>query len=182
MGVESYLVKPVRLHELREAVGRILAPEVPTAREQPPTAASAPVPAGPALNILLAEDNAVNVMVMKRMLQKRGHTVTVVGDGRRAIEAVADGNIDLVFMDVQMPELDGLEATQEIRKREAGGHIRIPIFALTAHAMKSDRDVCVEAGMDGYLTKPINTKELDEILNIYAARHFSDDASVELAG
>ena len=182
MGVESYLVKPVRLHELREAVSRILAPEVPTARERPQPAASASALAGPALNILLAEDNAVNVMVMKRMLQKRGHTVTVVGDGRRAIDAVADGNFDLVFMDVQMPELDGLEATQEIRKREAGGHTRIPIFALTAHAMKSDRDVCVEAGMDGYLTKPINTTELDEILNIYAARHFSDDASVGLAG
>src|SRR5579863_2714489 len=179
LGVESYLVKPIRLHELREAVSRILAPAAPTARERPQTAASTPVPAGQALNILLAEDNAVNVMVMKRMLQKRGHKVTVVGDGRSAIDAVAGGTFDLVFMDVQMPELDGLEATQEIRNREAGGHTRIPIFALTAHAMKSDRDVCVEAGMDGYLTKPINTKELDEILSRYVPRDFSDDASVE---
>jgi signal transduction histidine kinase/CheY-like chemotaxis protein len=180
LGVESYLVKPIRLHELRETVSKILTPAAPTTRERPQIAAS--VPAGQALNILLAEDNAVNVMVMRRMLQKRGHKVTVVGDGRRAIEAVAGGTFDLVFMDVQMPELDGLEATQEIRKREAGGNTRIPIFALTAHAMKSDRDVCVEAGMDGYLTKPINTKELDGILNSYVGRHSSDDASVEMAG
>jgi CheY-like chemotaxis protein len=180
LGVESYLVKPIRLHELRDAVSRILAPAAPTIRERPQTTASAP--SGQALNILLAEDNAVNVMVMKRMLEKRGHQVTVVGDGRRAIDAAAGGTFDLVFMDVQMPELDGLEATQEIRKREAGAHTRIPIFALTAHAMKSDRDVCIEAGMDGYLTKPINTKELDEILNTYVIGRYADDASVELAG
>jgi two-component system sensor histidine kinase/response regulator len=121
-------------------------------------------------------------MVMTRMLHKRGHKVTVVCDGRQAVEEVAAGAFDMVFMDVQMPELDGLEATQEIRRGEAGTARRIPIVALTAHAMKSDRDRCLEAGMDGYLTKPINAKDLDAVLTVYVSRQFSDDVPVDLAG
>src|SRR6185295_3976736 len=105
--------------------------------------------------ILLAEDNPVNQKLVMRILEKRGHTVRVAGDGRRAVEAFAAESFDLVLMDVQMPEMDGFEATAVIRGLEhsTGGHV--PIVALTAHALKGDDERCASAGMDAYLTKPI---------------------------
>jgi CheY-like chemotaxis protein len=106
---------------------------------------------------------------MTRLLRKRGHQVTVVSDGRSAVDAVSRKDFDVVFMDVQMPVLDGLHATQEIRRAEAGSHPRVPIVALTAHAMQGDKQRCLAAGMDGYLTKPINPAELDRVLHIYEA-------------
>ncbi len=126
-----------------------------------------------ALNILVAEDNAVNQLVMSRMLQKRGHVVTLVSDGRSAVAAVTRDDFDVVFMDVQMPELDGLQATREIREAEAADHPRrsghrVPIIALTAHAMQGDKQRCLEAGMDDYLTKPIIPAELDRLLGVFA--------------
>jgi len=124
-------------------------------------------PANGPLNILLAEDNAVNQLVMTRLLHKRGHQVTVVSDGRSAVDAVSHGDFDMVFMDVQMPVLDGLQATQEIRRAQADSHPRVPIVALTAHAMQGDKQRCLAAGMDGYLTKPIKPAELDRVLHIY---------------
>ena len=169
--VESYLVKPIRLHELREAVLRVLRPGQGALSDPGAMAvahaAAAPVPA---LNILIAEDNAVNQLVLTRMLHKRGHTVTVVADGRAAVAAVAAAEFDVVLMDVQMPELDGLQATREIRKHEAGTATHVPIVALTAHAMQSDQQRCLDSGMDDYLTKPINARELDLILRTYAPR------------
>jgi CheY-like chemotaxis protein len=115
-------------------------------------------------------DNSVNQLVMKRLLHKRGHRVTFVADGRSAIAAVFRERFDVVFMDVQMPVLDGLEATREIRQAEAANHgSHVPIIALTAHAMQGDKQRCLEAGMDGYLTKPINPDELDRLLGIHAA-------------
>jgi signal transduction histidine kinase/CheY-like chemotaxis protein len=183
LGVESYIVKPIRLNELREALVRILAPAASVAKDLHLKGASPQIPAGhEPLDILLAEDNAVNQMVVTRMLNKRGHKVTVVDNGRQAVDAVAAGAFDMVFMDVQMPELDGLEATQVIRKGEAGTARRIPIVALTAHAMKSDRDRCLAAGMDGYLTKPIIAKDLDAVLTRHVSRQFSDEIPVDLAG
>jgi CheY-like chemotaxis protein len=122
------------------------------------------------LDILVAEDNSVNQLVMKRLLHKRGHRVTFVADGRSAIAAVFRERFDVVFMDVQMPVLDGLEATREIRQAEAANHgSHVPIIALTAHAMQGDKQRCLEAGMDGYLTKPINPDELDRLLGMHAA-------------
>ena len=169
-GVKSYLVKPVRLRELRDAVVSVLTPAAPPAKDSPQKAVEARTPAGQTpLNILVAEDNAVNQLVMTRMLQKRGHKVTIVTDGRKAIDAVAVSAFDIVFMDVQMPDLDGLEATREIRKREAGTQHRTPIVALTAHAMKSDMERCLETGMDKYLAKPIDAKELDKVLTLYSS-------------
>jgi CheY-like chemotaxis protein len=169
LGIESYLVKPIRLRELRDAMVRVLSPAAPLAKDRPQKTLAAQAPAGrAALNILVAEDNAVNQLVITRLLQLRGHKVTIVADGRKAIDAVAANAFDVVFMDVQMPELDGLEATREIRKREAGTPRRIPIVALTAHAMKSDMDRCLETGMDRYLTKPIDPKELDAVLTLYS--------------
>ena len=117
-----------------------------------------------ALRILLAEDNQVNQRLARRLLEKRGHFVDVAGNGREVVQALEKASYDLVLMDVQMPEMDGMEATTHIRGKEklSGGHQRI--VALTAHAMKGDEERCLAAGMDGYLTKPIRPEELDELL------------------
>jgi two-component system, sensor histidine kinase and response regulator len=178
LGVESYLVKPIRLRELRDAMVEVVTKAAPIAGHRTQRTVAAQMPEGQTLlNILVAEDNAVNQLLMKRLLQKRGHEVTIVADGRQAIEAVAANEFDVVFMDVQMPELDGLQATREIRVRETGVGRRIPIVALTAHAMKSDMDRCLEAGMDQYLTKPIDAAELDKVLSLYA-REFRGGAEL----
>jgi CheY-like chemotaxis protein len=104
--------------------------------------------------------------------------VTIAATGRVAIDAVQRDRFNLIFMDVQMPEVDGFEATREIRKREASGQLRTPIVALTAHAMSGDRERCLDAGMDGYMTKPVNPKELDDVLKSFAASaHHSAAAS-----
>jgi CheY-like chemotaxis protein len=124
---------------------------------QPPAAAQR-------LRILLAEDNAVNQKLAALLLRRAGHDVTVVGDGNAAVQAVAEGSYDVVLMDLQMPQMDGFEATAAIRaaERDTGRHLRI--VALTAHAMKDDRDKCLEAGMDDYLTKPIDPARLQNAL------------------
>jgi two-component system sensor histidine kinase/response regulator len=105
--------------------------------------------------ILLAEDNVVNQRVALRILQKEGHSVVIAGDGVAALKALSEQAIDVILMDVQMPEMDGLEAAQAIRRRERGGRGHIPIVAMTAHAMAGDRERCLNAGMDDYITKPI---------------------------
>jgi CheY-like chemotaxis protein len=112
------------------------------------------------LHILLAEDNVVNQKLAARVLEKRGHTVVVVENGKEALAALERHGFDLVLMDVQMPEMDGLEATRVIREqeKETGGHV--PIIAMTAYAMKGDRERCLEAGMDAYVSKPIQAGEL----------------------
>jgi signal transduction histidine kinase/ActR/RegA family two-component response regulator len=117
-----------------------------------------------ALRILLAEDNPVNQKLAVRLLEKQGHTVTLAGDGRRAVEAFTSGSFDMILMDVHMPEMDGLEATKQIRKLEKGGP-RIPIIALTALAMAGDRETCLAAGMDGFVSKPIRLNELRSVMN-----------------
>jgi signal transduction histidine kinase/CheY-like chemotaxis protein/HPt (histidine-containing phosphotransfer) domain-containing protein len=116
------------------------------------------------LNILLAEDSIVNQRVTIGMLKKRGHSVQIVNNGKEAVQALACEQFDLVFMDVQMPEMDGFEATAAIRRqeKETGGHV--PIVAMTAHAMKGDRERCLDAGMDDYLAKPVEAKLLSEVL------------------
>jgi CheY-like chemotaxis protein len=124
---------------------------------QPPAAAQR-------LRILLAEDNAVNQKLAALLLRREGHDVTVVGDGNEAVRAVAQGSFDVVLMDLQMPEMDGFEATTAIRGAEQGTGRHLRIVALTAHAMKDDRDKCMKAGMDDYLTKPIDPNRLRSAL------------------
>jgi two-component system sensor histidine kinase/response regulator len=112
------------------------------------------------LRILLAEDNAVHRLLVTALLAKRGHTSVSVVNGREAVAAVANGLFDLVLMDIQMPEMDGLRATAAIREAEKVTGVHIPIMALTAHAMKGDREACLAAGTDEYLSKPVNATEL----------------------
>ena len=129
----------------------------------------------PPLRILLAEDNPVNRKLAIKLLEKRGHTIVVAGNGREALAAWEQQTFDLVLMDVEMPEMSGLDAAAAIRRRERARSTRIPIIALTAHAMKGDRDRCLEAGMDGYLAKPIRAEQLhaaihEAVLGIAVAR------------
>jgi CheY-like chemotaxis protein len=123
---------------------------------------SVPPTSGRCLHILLAEDNPVNQALAVRHLQKRGHRVAVAGTGREALAALELGAFDVVLMDLQMPETDGMEATAAIRANEKATGAHIPIIALTAHAMAGDRERCLAAGMDGYLSKPIQARELIE--------------------
>jgi CheY-like chemotaxis protein len=113
------------------------------------------------IRILLAEDNPVNQKVAIRMLQKRGYSVEIAATGRHALEAFQTHPFDILLMDVQMPEMDGLEATKAIREIEAATGKHIPIIALTAHAMSGDRDRCLAAGMDGYASKPLRIEDLE---------------------
>ncbi len=172
LGVAAYLLKPIRQSELHEAVARVLG-----AREQKGAIPlitryslhDAREPSA-ALRVLLAEDNPVNQRLASRLLEKRGHSVVVAANGLEALEAIEKESFDLVFMDVQMPVMDGFEATAAIRKKEGASGIHLLIVALTAHAMKGDREKCLAIGMDGYLAKPIRPQELDETLRSYLAR------------
>jgi PAS domain S-box-containing protein len=176
-GVESYLIKPVRLSELRESVLRTLSLAIPS-QTCVTTPKSERAPAA-GLNILLAEDNVVNQLLMQRLLHKRGHRVTIADTGKAVLAALQRDTFDLVFMDVQMPELDGFETTAEIRRIEAASGEHLAIVALTAHAMTGDRERCLASGMDGYLTKPISPKELDDALKSYGTQ---DAAAVDSLG
>jgi CheY-like chemotaxis protein len=130
---------------------------------------SAEHPPSRPLSILVAEDNVVNQRLIRSLLEKRGHRVTIVGDGAAALAAWLQNGFDCILMDIQMPEIDGYEATRRIRDQESDG-AHIPIIALTAHAMKGDREKCLQAGFDSYISKPIQTAALDAALANLAAR------------
>ena len=180
LGAEECLVKPARRLELyaalRAAIARnrnkpafsipLPAPEI--LKPAPPPSADPPrLSSG--RRVLLAEDNPVNQRVAMLLLQKRGYDVTVVGDGRQAVDAYSRDKFDLVLMDVQMPEMDGFEALQAIRELESVSGQRTPVIAVTAHAMSEDRDRCAAAGMDAFLTKPLSSARLfstiDDVLS-----------------
>ena len=154
-GAAAYVTKPIRRSDLFEAVVEAQAPSPVRERS---AAEDEPEYHTRCLQVLLAEDNPVNQKVAVRMLGKGGHTVHVVTTGAQAIRALQSDRYDLVLMDVQMPEMDGLEATRRIR--EDARFVDIPIVALTAHAMQGDRDGCLAAGMNDYLSKPFNQQEL----------------------
>jgi PAS domain S-box-containing protein len=126
------------------------------------------------LRILLAEDNRVNQKIAIRLLEKRGHHAVLAENGKEALEALAQASFDLVLMDVHMPDMDGIEATIAIREKEKSTGLHQPIIAMTALAMKGDRERCLAAGMDGYLSKPIDLQQLDDVLAAYADRRCGD--------
>ncbi len=180
LGLSASLTKPVRQNELRDAIVRALdrrRTQVNEAGALAPVVERRAVAPGAALDILLAEDNAVNQRLATRMLEKRGHRVKVVGNGREAVDLLEHSSYDLVLMDVQMPLLDGIEATTLVREREKATGIHQPIVALTAYAVKGDQDRCLAAGMDGYLAKPIRPEELDALLQKCGSKRAEAHAS-----
>ena len=159
LGLAAYLTKPISQDDLFDTISTALSRTVePNAEKSPRTVK---VGDGRSLKILLAEDNLVNERLAVLLLEKRGFQVTVARNGKQAVDAVGSSEFDVVLMDVQMPQMNGLDATKAIRSK-GGRHI--PIIAMTAHAMKGDRDICLSAGMDAYITKPIRATQLFETI------------------
>lgn len=164
LGVKAYLHKPVKQSDLRQAIlsGMSSAPDH-KAQAALITRHSLRE-ARPVFRILLAEDNAVNRLLARRLLEQKGHTVVTANNGREALAMLETQSFDAALMDVQMPEMDGFEATHAVRDKERSSGEHLPIIALTAHAMKGDQERCLAAGMDGYISKPIQTTELFALL------------------
>ena len=165
LGVAAYLTKPVRQSVLLDAVLSVLGAHGGEARPIPLVTRHSVTEARGPLRVLVAEDNAVNSHLVKSILTKLGHAVVHVEDGLQAVAAVRERAFDLVLMDLQMPVMDGFEATAAIRDLERTTGRHLPIVALTAHAMKGDRDACLAAGMDAYISKPIRTDELTAVIS-----------------
>ena len=161
MGAVQCLYKPVRRDELLPAIRRAVEGEA----AEPGSSAVAASEPRRGLRVLIAEDNRINQIVATRAIEHLGHAATVAANGRRAVELFAQETFDLVLMDVQMPEMDGYTATARIRELEQRRHTRTPILAVTAHALQGDRERCLEAGMDGYVTKPLTGKDLAEAIH-----------------
>ncbi|MCL2012990.1 MAG: ATP-binding protein [Cystobacterineae bacterium] len=172
-GISRVLLKPVSPVDLR----RFLLKAPPPQAEPTPAPLAWVIPRK--LRILLAEDNEVNTLLMRRLLEKLGHEVVHVGTGARALEVLRKEEMDMVLMDIQMPEMDGFEAAQRIRMEERGTKRRLPIVALTANAMAGDDRRCFEAGMDAYLSKPVEFSRLETLLEKIASGRFR---SVPFAG
>jgi CheY-like chemotaxis protein len=161
LGIDAHLMKPIKQSELFDAIGMALGittPEDHASPHSPEAGQLAP------LRILLAEDSLVNQKLALALLGKHGHTVTVAATGKEAVHLWESGDFDVVLMDVQMPEMDGMEATAVIRAQEARTGRHVPIIAMTAHAMKGDREMCLAAGMDDYVSKPIRAQQLFDTL------------------
>ena len=170
LGISTHLVKPIQRSELLARICKSLASEPPPAiGVAPPEAPTAARPDPRAQrDVLVVEDHPVNQLLARRLLEKRGYRVHLAANGREALDTLAQRCFALVLMDVQMPEMDGWTATRLLRDKELreGGHVII--VATTAHALKGDRERCLSAGMDGYLSKPIHTAELDAVIAQFA--------------
>jgi CheY-like chemotaxis protein len=181
LGLSVYVIKPISDSDLFDAMMSIRGARVEQKLASPAAAVvSGNKPAG-GLRILLAEDNAVNQEVAQQMLQKRGHSVTIASNGREALKLVSLSEFDLILMDIQMPEMDGFQATAAIREMERKGSRRTPIVAMTAHAMKGDRERCLESGMDGYVSKPVQSKMLYETIENIRATGTAAGASLQVS-
>ena len=173
LGITGYIVKPVKLSYLKDVISFAMGQTKATTEERAlsvtetvdmDTQSSAQEGQMQSMRILLAEDNAVNQKLAVRMLEKRGHTVIVANNGKEALETLKKDHFDLILMDVHMPEMDGFETTATIRAHERGNGKHIPIVAMTALAIQGDKERCLEAGMDSYVSKPIKSKELYDVV------------------
>ena len=169
LGVNTYMIKPIRPAELQETIRRGLGEYSESASGKTGKSQDAAFTHAPrALHILVAEDNVINQKLAQALLKKMGHSVTIASNGVEAISHWSGGEFDMIFMDVQMPEMDGAEATQRIREMEKSTGSHIPIIAMTAFAMSGDRERFMQAGMDDYITKPVNSKVVEQ-----AVQHFA---------
>ncbi len=164
LGITAYLFKPVRKTELLSTILTAIGKNTARARPATPLFQHDPASRTKSLQILVAEDNRINQAVAVHTLESMGHSVVLANHGRDALSLLKAVKFDLVLMDIQMPEMDGFMATQKIRADEGRTGSHLPIIAMTAHAMKGDRERCLQAGMDGYVTKPIRARELAEII------------------
>jgi CheY-like chemotaxis protein/HPt (histidine-containing phosphotransfer) domain-containing protein len=175
-GLSAYLYKPVRQAELLTVLTRLharssQAADEPESRE----AVSSPSPkeaqaVARGLRILVVEDHPVNQKLAVHLLQKQAHQVTIANNGKEALSVLEQGEFDLALMDIQMPEMDGFEAIAQIRAGERATGAHLPVLALTARAMKGDRERCLAAGLDGYVSKPIRTDELSAVITQLAPK------------
>ncbi|MDB4870001.1 MAG: domain S-box [Gemmatimonadales bacterium] len=179
LGISSHLTKPVRRSALLSAITEAVLGAVPSEFEEPSPVPM--VPRGKSLRVLVAEDNSVNQKVASAILRRAGHVAVVVANGRDAVAAIARERFDVVLMDVQMPVMGGFEATRLIRDLEADSDQRTPIIAVTARAMTGDREACLEAGMDGFVPKPIQSALLLETLDhLTTETHFTSSAAADI--
>jgi signal transduction histidine kinase/CheY-like chemotaxis protein len=169
-GIGAYLPKPIRRPDLLDAIRLVLGPRVRDEDVHTLVTTHSLREGRSAMTILLAEDNRVNQTMAIRLLEKRGHTVVLAETGKAALAAVHKQAFDLVLMDIQMPEMDGLEATMAIRQKEKSSGKHLPIIAMTANAMKGDKEHCLRSGMDGYIAKPLSVKELFGVIEALPAR------------
>ncbi len=172
-GFDGHLVKPVRSTQLKDCLSAMLGRKEGQLTSESNGTAGEPTATGSVkkrARILLAEDNAVNQMVALKILERFGYHAEAVSDGRQALLALREKPYDLVLMDCQMPEMDGMEAATAIRSSNSGVlNSKVPIIALTAHAMKGYRERCLEAGMNDYVGKPFRPKELSEKIELWLA-------------
>jgi CheY-like chemotaxis protein/HPt (histidine-containing phosphotransfer) domain-containing protein len=163
LGIDACQMKPIKQSELLNTILTVLGRKPRSVA--PLSSITSPTPVLSSLTILLAEDNIVNQQLTRRVLERLGHRVVVANNGREALEILPRKPFDLVLMDVQMPEMDGFEATRAIRQREAQTGQHLPILAMTAHALKGDRERCLDAGMDDYVAKPIRAAQLVQAID-----------------
>ncbi len=175
-GIERTLTKPVKQSDLLDAISRMFGTSTRDEKEALAESDNRPRLERP-MKVLLAEDGRVNQMVAIKLLEKRGHSVVLAEDGQIAVELHAREPFDAILMDMQMPRMDGYAATKAIRKREVESGEHIPIIAMTANAMKGDREKCIEAGMDDYVAKPVRSDELYSVLEKYAPADGGESAS-----
>jgi len=180
LGIAAYLIKPIVRAELLDAILKVLGAKVRPFLPPPAIVGQGPSGVRRCLRILLAEDNAVNRRLASRLIEKRGHTAVLVNNGRQALESLGKETFDLVIMDVEMPEMNGFEATAAIRAKELGTDAHVPIIAMTAHTMAGDPEWCRAAGMDAYISKPIRAQELYNAIDAQTA--LTDAAVKSLPG
>jgi PAS domain S-box-containing protein len=180
VGIERFLTKPVKPSDLFDAITRVFGSA--TNEDKSVISKDAPASLSPGrMNLLLVEDGRVNQIVAMKLLEDRGHKVTLATNGREAVDILATTSFDAILMDIQMPEMNGYEATTIIRQRELSSGKHVPIIAMTANAMKGDREQCLAAGMDDYISKPVHSVHLYAIIEKYADLHPLRESATDVA-